>query len=352
MSNADKIAGYVSALKHRLRLPVNARNQVLGGQGGQFVAHPLVEPLGVVTTAEQLDLYLGLEQDFVSVFNDWTRISRPHNGTGDNHLPAEVDAWQVDTQNNRVICTVNSSSIVGFISDLYYEDYVIEAYLSSTDSDDDAIGICVAYAIDPLTGLTHTLNVFRTFNGHAPLTIGRNTSGMGGPASLYTHVIQNGLKWVDGTVATTATTNGQHQGWGALGPTDVKLYIRREGDLITVKVNNPGESAYFEPATVEFDLKDYPQYEVFRGPQRFGYIAHSQRYATWDILQSPALRTPFFATYNDTYYNYDQATQAWVSYPGEVNDQIAADRLRYKQLYQDPLTRKFHLMRPYALEEL
>jgi hypothetical protein len=266
--------------------------------------------LGKYATAVNADSIVSYTETFASVFNKWKRISRianpTYNLTGDPYsdsaIPGELDTWVLDANNNSVRNTTNSTSLIGLISPEKYDNYVLEATLSSVSTDDDWIGFCIAYAVDNL-GRSHTLTVVRGLNGTAPMQIVKDSQVLGD----YVLNVYGGLKWPDGTVAVgpRGVSNQPGQGWGNF-PAGCKLKVTRDGDIITVETSQIGETGYLTTAKTVFDLRSDPKLAVFRGAQQFGYVTQSQPSSTWEVIQRP----PDAKTYNQVYTDVRANLQA------------------------------------------
>ncbi len=246
------------------------------------------------------------EEDFGLVFDTWPRFSRLGATFNNSVNVNELSTWQYLPADNAVRCMVNSGTFVGFVSPEAYDEYVLEVELSSTATDDDFIGVCIAVAVDE-QGNTHTLDAGRCGNssggfitnglsglvGH-PLTIVRNRCLTAAFGSRLVANIDAGLRWGNGTSG-NLVANGAAGGWGRAGQeiSPVLLKVTRSGDLITIETSQSKESNYHTPARTTINLNDHPDLAVFKGPQPFAYCCHSQQYSTWRVLQRPGWPKPF-----------------------------------------------------------
>lgn len=339
----DAIQNFTSALMGRLSLPNNRKGEVLGQVGGQLTTFPLVKEVGFVESGAELDAQRGTTESFNTVFNQWLRISRQAgNATGDDWsneaIPSELDEWTYSDANNSITCTVNSASLVGFISPSYYEDYVLEAQLSSGNADDDYIGFCIAFAEDDL-GRTHTLTVTRQLNGPAPMSIikDRNVNDY-----VIKHVF-DGLTWQDGTVATGSLGGTSDQGWNLI-PNGIRLKVTREGDIVTIETSQVDSSVIHDPATTVIDLSADPELEVFRGPQRWGYVCHSQVGSTWEVFQRPGEYAPVMDLRDGSLWTYDSG--AWSQQAYGISQAVTDGLVLEEWLHANPDTGKFFYKEP------
>lgn len=212
---------------------------------------------------------------FLEVFNTWYRFSHKLNNVYPA-LPNEINSWSYNAANDSISCTINSASTIGFVSQEPYTDYDFDTFVSSTNSDDDWVGVVIAFEIDEY-GQEHSLYLMR-----ATYANGRNIE------VIHRHVT------VDGVVTTTKIYQGGTPtpvGWRNAGKS--RLKIIREGDVYTMQVysfTGAGyESANVDTVvdTITLDLEDYPTMEIFKGSSRFGYICASQASSTWANITRP-----------------------------------------------------------------
>lgn len=342
MSFATSLASFTQAFKHKLTLPVNRKHELLVMENGEFSGRPAVIPVGIVETQEELDLQKGVTESFAKVFSDWQRISREGGGsneTGDPYsdqaIAAELETWSYDGANDGIVCTLNTVSYVGFISPQRYDDFILEVEVSSVSGDDDVIGLCIAHAVDN-NGNSHTLEVVRRWHGRAPMVISKDFR-------VNTQTIEeitNGLTWSDGVVADGTTVgNGEKAGWSSLNQ-PIKLKVTRRGDILTIETTQPNSSSYYAPAKTVIDLSADSRLEVFRGPQRFGYICQSQPNSTWNVLQRPGNRIPIVDLRDYTLWLFDDGN--WTSTPSDINDLVDRGILAKSWLHINPTTGKVY----------
>lgn len=348
MSLMSSMVAFGEAFLNKFVSPFNAINQGLSYQNGTFTGLEFVRPVGFVSTTEELNFQQAQKESFETVFNEWYRISRldganPNNVDGDSHsdqaMPSELTAWTYDAANDRIVCTINSASLVGFISDQRYNNYVLEVQVSSTSNDDDFIGVCVAHAEDT-AGNSHVLTVIRSLHGRAPLIIDKNF----GATDINYEVasVFSGLQWSNGSTATGPVTNGSLPGWSSL-PNGHKIRITREDDLITVEttLNN---GTYHAPATTVIDLAADPELEVFRGHQRYGYVCFSQPNSTWDVLERTGDRYPIYDTRDNTIYTYENS--AWVDQGTDLQYLVNDGTITPGGLHYNPVNGRWFYITP------
>lgn len=209
--------------------------------------------------------------NFSTVFDTWYRFSH----SASNVFPAsasELSAWAFDSATDTIKCTINSNTFIGFVNNVGMGDYRFETILSSTDGDDDVIGIVIGFYKDPTTGKEHTLSAFRTLCGTTP----SRTHSMDIVYNAFQADQQ--VLWQGG--------NNVALGWNAAGT--CRIACIRKGTAWTVDFY--GHTAVegdvlLKSATV--DIADFPVLEVFRGETRFGYCAQSQNSSSYKNVRRP-----------------------------------------------------------------
>lgn len=269
---------------------------------------------GIVDMTIQNDL---IDLDLSEVFNTWYRFS--HN-LSDTYpaSPTEVNAWVYDEGQNAIVCTQNTSTYVGFISERSGTNYAIESTLSSTGSDDDTIGLVLAYVEQG--GREYTLSAIRTMGGLTP------TGGWG----LYYNYGQSDSKQL--AVKTVSTLSAASGGWNTHGPS--RIEAQRSGDSIIAYTSQNGSTTIDPTTELTVDLSLDSDLYKFQGATRNGYSARSQDQASFtDIvndLQAPLVDLTFVFSYK---YNtiYD-----WIKYDSnavfDINNFVYPDNRNIREI--------------------
>lgn len=277
---------------------------------------PLVQFLTVASSDTEITNVKGA--GFQQIFETWERISylngNPHT------LASEETAWVLDSTTKQVVCQVNSTTVVGFIGPDFYDNYELEVAVGSTNSDDDGIGLCLAYIVE--NGVAHMLMVSRQgcqgFFGSGPA--GQPVSegllevvvnpGSGGKriASLI-----GSLHYPDGTAPTLPLGAG-HGGWPDNG--EIYLKVKRTPDQIQIWTSDKGEPGVYKPEnSLTISLLNDNVLSRFRQPCRFGYVAMSQAAATWRVLTQPDFYDTIYDARNGSVQEYSGGQ--WVTHaPG------------------------------------
>lgn len=284
--------------------------------------------LNVIDDATQLATVQNYTESFANVFNNWKRFSHGATETFP-FTPSELNNWTYDSATDSIKCTINSASIIGFVSTESFDDYTMKVEVSSLlNTDDDSIGVVLAFSEE--AGIEYTLM--------AGVNFANQTKCFGiyynyGRASSKT-LTNNNL----GYPADNPYDNGAGSlktGWKGAGV--VGFNVRRIGDIITVTPTVPGASTvYRSDLALTIDLNSDPLLARFKGPQRFGYWCHSEDASTWKSLERPGDKYPIInAATLDTYV---YTAGAWVL-------QAAGSYVNYlkkRRLYTNQITGKLY----------
>lgn len=317
-------------INKRLELDSNEKGVSAGyiDVNPKFKTSKLCQRLNVVNNQTEQDAVVNARESFSDVFNNWTRISHG-NSYNYPHNPAEINTWEYISATDTIRATVNSSSYIGFISAESFEDYDLEAELSSANSDDDRIGLVLAFV--QANGKQYALTIFRQFDGYVnagasfvaiynpfqpnQINLSYNDAGLGSPNPYHNSA---------GTLK---------NGW--LGVGKVRIKVKRRGDIIECWTTMPNETTYMEDKKIVIDLNSRAELGIFKGPQRFGYSCQSQLYASWRSIERPGERWPIVRVDNLDTYLWQNST--WVKQPvGTHRDYISP-----RKFYTNQITKKF-----------
>lgn len=336
----SRIQGFFSRVRQGTDLPFNKNGAILVSKAdGMFDALHSALPVSWVETDAELTQMKNASENFANVFNSWRRISRQGAGSSDNAIPAELDTWSYDGGADRIQNLTNSAGVVGFVSPERYDNYVFETQVSSTNADNDFIGLIAAYARDPATGKTHILTAVRALNGRAPFLIDKNFYGF--DLSELNLSMQTGvLKWADDTVSSGAGPSTL-PGWTAK-PAGTRIKITRSGDVFTFETSQLGETTYVAAAKVTIDLNSNPQLAVFKGPQAYGYMAQSQPNSSWATLQKPGGKPQIIDVRDFSVWSFANGT--WTKSNSSMTALVANRTLIRNWLHLNPVTNKAFIL--------
>lgn len=191
---------------------------------------------------------------------------------------------------DRLFNIQNTTYYNGFFSTLKFDNFVGIATVSSTDVDDDAIGVTIAVYFNSVTNQVHTLSAYRTQGGQPPVQGWGILHKVNGSLSRII-----GEKSVGGTNKNAAPTTGDAQGWNGRNS---QIRVERTGNVIKAfaSVWAVGVANAVDPASeIIIDLADPANgLTDFMGPQAYGYETISQARATFSDLKflTPAEENP------------------------------------------------------------
>lgn len=231
---------------------------------------------------------------FKDVFDTWKRFSHSTN-TAPPANPSELTAWVYDEATDTITSTLNSATLVGFVSRTQYSDWELEVYLSSINGDDDTIGVVLGFMTDD-NGVEHSLTALRScggsgfvwrvvvdhYNARSGISV---TTNFGLDQAMF-------VKWGNGNYGATAAAAGWvsqevDTGWDNMQR--VKLHVKRVGDVITCKTSDfeffDPTMSYIPQAEIVVDLATHPETQRFMGKSAYGYCAQSQHSAKFEVIQ-------------------------------------------------------------------
>ena len=251
-----------------------------------------VETLSITTSGMNLEstdkLFIGVDTDAAfgdnppptrqEVFDTWTRIS--HDNTGNYPANAsDLTAFSYNSTEDRIECLANLGRLTGFISPEGFGKYTFSSTVTSTDGDDDTIGLLFGFYKDPDTGKEHTLTALRSQGG---------TLSGGGYQIWYNHLQSDGQLLFDGNNLVTEEPDGAAGLHGGTGWSGIKTRIKivRDGNSFTIQTSQNSLSDLtdddLDPSTtITINLGDYTFGNLFAETSPYGYVNHSQGAATW-----------------------------------------------------------------------
>lgn len=258
----------------------------------------LVQNIQVVTNADEFTAAKQVKEDQTKVFNEYQRVSIIHTTKADSSeaVPGELNAWSLEGE--RIRCTINSASLVGFVGPESYEDFVFETNLgviNDPSNDNDFIGVFIGYR--EVNGRVHTLTYTRMVKNDGWVA-GFNPS----PGPKNAMLIKNFYGRDPRVIAqnSSADTGTYGANWNA-NPGGCRIRITRVGDLITCETTKlcattaeRDAAPYVAAATIVYNLASDEDTAMLRGPQRVGYCCMSQTAAAWDVITKPGGLAPIY----------------------------------------------------------
>ena len=261
----------------------------------------ILQKAKIVDSEVELEKEKLIEVDFADVFKNWYRFS--HDNTVNQPANSvETQNWNYDAANNRVVCTVNSVTHIGFVSKEKYDNYIHEVTLSSTDADDDAIGVIIAFATDE-DGIEHTLSVVRRRDGMPYLFVQYDYMKSTSWRVSYKDRLSNDD--INGEAANSGPT-----AWNK-APNGTRLKIERNGDVINIYSSPFNSSTIDASSLITIDLSSDSRLSIFRGACSYGYSCQSQNASTFSNIK-------FVGGYEDTIFDisnnvvYSKINNVWI----------------------------------------
>lgn len=274
-----------------------------------------------VENVEELEEAKKTTVNFEDVFNKWNRFS--HNTT--ENQPANADetkAWRYDAATKKVICTINSATHIGFISREKYDTYVHECTLKSSSSDNDMIGVVIAFAKDS-NGREHTLTLVRnaSIEGHVQVP---------GASSFQWGIVYNFGRSDAKLIASKPINGDVNTPWSSI-PNGIRVRIERKNNSIKAYTSKMNESSLLDSSILEADLST-SQLKIFSGEKSYGYSCLSQDASTFEDIKFVGgnLDGIYDMTNGDKWVNVNDT---WIKdYVGATREDIGFGKFLYNEL--------------------
>ena len=217
-------------------------------------------------------------------FNLWHKTGGADYFPPSQSIPTSHDAYAWTFENDRAEVSRNTNGYVALLSPIPFTKYIVTSTVTSTDVDDDAAGLVIAY--QRINGQNHYLLALR------------NQGGFGGlsPASrknfMVVYVKDNTTVKELGAVDIGVTAGA----WS--GKTSVMRVVRIGDDIVCSA--SPFDSPTLDPTPIVFNLESDPDLAIFKDASRFGFFAASQANTFWPDI------------------NFDFGTPDYVSISGNV----------------------------------
>lgn len=262
------------------------------------------------------------------IFNSWGRFSNNLWFPPGTTPTGDAAAWSYDAQTEKIICTTNTATRTGFVSNEVLDDFEFEATLSSTNADDDAIGLIVAHHND---GTNNTILMVTRWNYTANNWLFTVLSD-----GVFTNI-------VNGSNPTTlGFQNPTYQGWVASGVTRIR--VKRQGNIVSAWCSPFGSTAIDLNTLMQVDLSAQSSTSKLIGKRSYGYMAYSQANSSFSniVLRGGLASDVVYNVSNGTVLQYNGSS--WVSIGGSI-----AEALGYPRLVTNPSTGIVFRIDPYGV---
>jgi len=261
-----------------------------------------------------------------AIYDTWSRISHSNSLTAQPAIPSELTAWAYDSGTDVISCTLNTSSMVGFISPSRYTKYQHTVQLSSTAGDDDMIGVVIAFAKDSL-GVEHTLTAIRSVGGY----------GTSAYWSVYYDFSQSTQVLITNNSVTAGV--GSFTAWNQI-VNGTTVSVERDNDLITCQCSQFDTSTLDPATTITIDLTSDPLLNIFRGPKPYGYVAKSQLGASFSDITFSEPNNLVFDVRDGAVYEADDQGNYTVSTTRTIFSEYGPNRI----LFNPSTTKMFYTL--------
>ena len=262
------------------------------------LASPVVEAL-IYEDQSQLDFELinRKPQTPLSIFNSWGRFDGENYYDNKDTASGNAAAWLYNSTTGAVEMPSNVEPTNGFVSNLLYDNYDFEATVTSTNNDDDSIGLVAAFVRE--NNVNYYICIVANMGGFSPQPAG----GLG----IYFNYIRsaNYYPLYNGTI----TTSPSPTGWSGKS---VKLRIKREGDVIKFWNSNTDSTTLTVDPQFTLDLNTDPNLLRFKGKKKYGYMTLSQPYGSYkNISFTGGLENLLINANTREVYKYSDVSQGW-----------------------------------------
>lgn len=278
-----------------------------------------------VAVLEAFDNSLSVE------LGDWNRTSM-YAAVNRRAEPNDLDGWYFSTTTSKIARVDTTTTLAALTAPEPRVNYTFEVLMTSTDADDQAMGVCAAfmtyqgkdygiYALRTPGGLVLDSEVLAVPGGdiYKLFTVGYNLFQNDAVDLGSTNT---GLTWGDGVEDADRGTAGPYvsgaTGWDLNGT--CRIRVTRTGDTIEIETTQFDSTDYGLGAVVTIDLTSLPALEVFRGPTSYGPVVYKQPEARFGVLNRPDAFMPYVLKLvgadgvNASTYHYHNGA-AWVSIP-------------------------------------
>lgn len=231
----------------------------------------------IYTQAEQALFNAANSQTVVAqtpqdIFNTWARFDNRNYFSSSSGATGNAATWSYQTSPNRIIQNANTSYGCGFVSPDNLDNYIFEATVTSSDYDDDTIGLIAAFVRN--NNANYALVAVRTQGGLDP----RNGWGfiyIKYPHGSYQTTFNNVS--VGGVFLNSYWETGK--GWSGRSS---KIKIQRQGDVIRAWCSNWNPPYNYDSGSeISINLNSNSDLVKFKGAKPYGYYTHSQRGSTY-----------------------------------------------------------------------
>lgn len=238
------------------------------------------------------------------VFVNWKRVSHGTNGLFPS-MPSELTSWTYNPATDKIACSINSASMLGLISPYSFDEYTFDVVLSSTNNDDDSMGLVLAFK--SVNGIEHTLIAQVTPGGHN--WDGHNTGALPPRFNVVVNLGQTVAQGLALVVSLPIGTLARQTWMGADFKGGVRVRaIRNTDGTLTVQAMKPDGTNFPGPECKWTG----PIPALFQSKCPIGYYSFSQPDTTYANITVPAPKSDIVDARNMDVHRWNNTTQTWV----------------------------------------
>jgi len=249
--------------------------------------------------------------DALEILNNWPRTSGNLYFDDPSTATGNAAQWYYDPNIGSFVQPINSATAEQILSPYKIANFEKEATLSSTSSDNDAIGLVVAS--DYIDG--ELLSIVAVVEPGGNSISGGSTGGTGDTFKLI--FFDNTSDW------NAFTTNGfmmgsnfiiSKGGWASLGKVRVK--VTKIDNEIRAMCTDWNGSEYLPETEIVFNINDLPRngYKL-KNSQRHGFFTNSQANSTYtnNVISSTEYSdvNNVFSFNTDKHWTYNEVDRVW-----------------------------------------
>lgn len=355
------IKRYTNALLAAMRRVNSRRHKAIfiDDSNGRFVFEhdDIVSDLTVVDNEEDLGYAKATLQSNRFIFDTWRKISRgvpvtPRQlpdgsmtptkeevGFSDAAIPSEAAGFYYDADLDMIGNTIDTFSMVGFVSNDYFTDFDFDVQITSiSEWQNDPVGLIIGYVQDA-DGTSHTLEVFRRLTTQPVFSISMDYGTIGEITTIAG--TNDGLDYATGEPATgSMTVPPDKNPWSVNpwvnAPEGIRIRVERRGDIYTVIGSKYNSQTLVQESKLTLDLNSRPELARFKQPVQYGFMSQSQDLVNWKALQRPTDSDVIYDLRDRTEHRY--VNSQWETTPIDISTVIKRGRF-----YFNPVSRKlFH----------
>lgn len=211
-----------------------------------------------IITREEYSVLVGEteEIEMSNVFDSWRKFD--HKGVAQNNDSEKI--WEYNEELKAIMTNKNVERHLGAVSPTKYLSYDFTARLFSADGDDDAIGVVLAFHVDPSTGEEHTLTAMRRLD-------------VSYEWSLYYNF---GKRGAERLVAKEIIEDTAYRAWGDYYPKGTMIRAVRKEGVFEVYTSRFGSDEILEETKISLNLDTHPALKMFNEPSSIGVSVFSQ----------------------------------------------------------------------------